>query len=143
MSETTDWQPIKTAPKDGTTILVFRPEATGQYIPLVGSDYFDPTYNGGRWMRSNPDTRPTHWMPLPEPPGAETITEYQIKFMVDRFLGWKLPENFNPDDGISFEPIAGKNGPAPFRRTPVGTNLFSAEQADAMVRYMIKGMTEP
>lgn len=67
------------------------------------------------------------------------MTEDQIKHMVNRFLGWKLPENFNPDDGISFEPIAGKDGPFPFRRTPSGTNLFDATQADAMVRYMMEG----
>jgi hypothetical protein len=64
----------------------------------------------------------------------------QIKHMVDRFLGWKLPESFNPDDGISFEPIAGKDGPYPFRRRPTGTNLFSADQAEEMVRYMLEEM---
>ncbi len=68
------------------------------------------------------------------------MTEDQIKHMVDRFLGWKLPENFAPDDGISFEPIAGKDGPHPFRRTPSGTNLFDAAQADAMIRYLIEGL---
>jgi len=67
------------------------------------------------------------------------MTEAQIKHMVDRFLCWKLPENFNPDNGISFEPIAGKDGPHPFRREPSGTNLFDATQADAMV---IEGLPE-
>ena len=28
------------------------------------------------------------------------ITDEQIKYMRDRFLGWKLPEGFNPDGGI-------------------------------------------
>ena len=28
------------------------------------------------------------------------LTDEQIKYMRDRFLGWKLPENFNPDNGI-------------------------------------------
>ncbi len=32
------------------------------------------------------------------------MTEDQIKHMVNRFLGWKLPEHFKPDAGISFEP---------------------------------------
>lgn len=31
------------------------------------------------------------------------MTEEQIKHMVSRFLGWKLPKNFNPDAGISFK----------------------------------------
>jgi hypothetical protein len=68
------------------------------------------------------------------------MTEAQIKHMVDRFLSWKLPANFNPDDGISFEPIAGKGGPHPFRREPQGTNLFDATQAQVMVRHMLEGM---
>ena len=33
------------------------------------------------------------------------MTEAQIKHMVDRFLMWKLPEHFNPDDGISFDAV--------------------------------------
>jgi hypothetical protein len=68
------------------------------------------------------------------------MTEEQIKHMVDRFLGWKLPANFNPDDGISFEKVAGANGPHPFTRTPSGTNLLSAEQATVMVRHMLEGL---
>jgi hypothetical protein len=31
------------------------------------------------------------------------MTEAQIKHMVDRFLGWRLPETFNPDGGVSFK----------------------------------------
>ena len=68
------------------------------------------------------------------------MTEDQIKHLVNRFLGWKLPHNFSPDNGISFTPIAGVDGPHPFRREPVGTNLFSGTEADAMVRYMTEGM---
>lgn len=73
------------------------------------------------------------------------LSEDQIKHMVDRFLGWKLPEAFHPDAGISFEPEFNKEwnarqGKPPQRHEPVGTNLFSAEQATAMVRYMIAGL---
>lgn len=65
------------------------------------------------------------------------LSENQIKHMVDRFLGWKLPENFNPDAGISFT----RPNYHPFiDATPSGTNLFDAEQARAMVRYMIEGL---
>lgn len=60
--------------------------------------------------------------------------------MVDRFLAWKLPENFRPDNGITFAPIGNPGTPYEYRREPVGTNLFDAEQATAMVRYMIDGM---
>lgn len=31
-----------------------------------------------------------------------------VAHMVDRFLSWKLPKNFNPDGGIEFHPLANK-----------------------------------
>jgi hypothetical protein len=70
------------------------------------------------------------------------MTEDQIKHMVNLFLGWKLPETFNPDNGISFDPIASKGTPYEFRRAPQGTNLLNATQADAMVRYMLEGLPQ-
>lgn len=68
------------------------------------------------------------------------MTDDQIKHMVSRFLMWKLPEHFHPDDGISFDPIAGKDGPHPFLRQPSGTNLLDAQQAREMVLHMIEGL---
>jgi hypothetical protein len=70
------------------------------------------------------------------------MTEAQIKYMVDRFLMWKLPANFNPDNGITFDKIASCGTPYEFTREPSGTNLLDATQADAMVRHMIEGMPE-
>lgn len=71
-----------------------------------------------------------------------SMTDAQIKHMVDRFLQWKLPEDFRPDGGISFDPVANKGTPYEFQREPVGTNLFDAGQADAMVRFMLDGLPE-
>lgn len=68
----------------------------------------------------------------------ELSTE-QIEHMVNRFLGWKLPENFNPDGGIRFETM---RNPYPAKNEPTGTNLFDADQAEAMVRYMADGLPE-
>ena len=68
------------------------------------------------------------------------MTDEQIKHMVDRFLGWRLPENFTPDAGISFERTFNNHLPQPMKHEPVGTNLFDASQAEQMVRYMIDGM---
>jgi hypothetical protein len=68
------------------------------------------------------------------------MTEEQIKYMVDRFLGWKLPENFCPDAGISFKATFNEHTAHPMKHEPSGTNLFDATQADAMVRYMLEGM---
>lgn len=69
----------------------------------------------------------------------ENMTDDQIKHMVDRFLMWKLPADFVPDCGISFERTAmGFTGE--FVREPIGTNLLTAEQAREMVRHMIEGL---
>ena len=50
---------------------------------------------------------------------------------VDRFLGWKLPDHFSPDAGISFKP------PTNPEWWPIGTNLLSADQAKAMFDYCL------
>jgi len=55
--------------------------------------------------------------------------------MVDRFLCWQLPGDFAPDCGIMFKPAPDARGYAP--TWPVGTNLFTAEQARAMVTHML------
>jgi hypothetical protein len=69
---------------------------------------------------------------------TEPSIESQIKHMVDRFLGWRLPHTFSPDDGISFDPVGNKGTPYEYRRQPTGTNLLDAVQAEEMVRYMLE-----
>ncbi|AMK19319.1 hypothetical protein [Sphingobium sp. MI1205] len=76
------------------------------------------------------------------------MTDDQIKHMVNRFLAWRLPENFNPDAGISFKAeyndspnvMAMLGLSEPCRHEPIGTNLFDYTQAETMVRHMIEGM---
>lgn len=70
------------------------------------------------------------------------MTEDQIKHMVDRFLAWKLPEEFNPDGGISFKREFNEHTDYPMKHEPSGTNLFDATQAHAMVRYMLVGLPQ-
>lgn len=68
-------------------------------------------------------------------------TEEQIKYMRDRFLNWTLPQDLNPDGGISYkrsDSAIKYNHPG-----PTGTNFLNAEQAEAMVRYMIDGLPKP
>lgn len=58
------WQPIETAPKDGTDVQVFIPGA------VVNSRVQTAYYFGGMW-RVWADIHavvPTHWRPLPAPP---------------------------------------------------------------------------
>ena len=51
--------------------------------------------------------------------------------IVDRFLGWKLPEHFGPDCGISFVPPEHPNS------WPIGTNLLTADQAQEMFEHCL------
>lgn len=71
------------------------------------------------------------------------LTDEQIKHMVNRFLGWRLPEDFYPDGGVSFKRTYNDHMPTPGKYEPIGTNLLTATQAEAMVRHMLTGMPEP
>ena len=62
----------------------------------------------------------------------------QIKRMVDRFLSWKLPDDFAPDGGISFNRTFNEHTAHPMKHEPSGTNLFNVHQAEAMVRHMLE-----
>lgn len=66
-------------------------------------------------------------------------TDAMVKYMVNRFLGWRLPKPWNPDNGISYARPNYAHPPAD-HDWPVGTNLFSATEAEAMVRYMLEDM---
>jgi len=68
------------------------------------------------------------------------MTEDQIKHMVQRFLQWRLPEDFDPDGGISFKREFNEHTSHPMRHQPVGTNLFNATQTEAMIRHMLLDM---
>lgn len=68
------------------------------------------------------------------------LTDAQIKHMTERFLGWRLPENFQPDGGISFELNYNNGTPEGGKHEPVGTNLLGYTQAKAMVVHMIEGL---
>jgi hypothetical protein len=73
------WQPIETAPKDGTVVLV-APGLGGRScsIAVFNRDQYARNsrpfwsrldgFGMVSFSRSNP---PTHWMPLPTPPGAD------------------------------------------------------------------------
>lgn len=58
------WQPIKTAPKDGTYVLGYGPHETrGYYVDAI---HFYLGRFTIEWMSGFGS--PTHWMPLPAPP---------------------------------------------------------------------------
>lgn len=70
------WQPIETAPKDGTVILLMQmhrdyTDSTldiGHFGFLEVSDYDrSDVYD---WFTNAGMEEPTHWMPLPAPPSS-------------------------------------------------------------------------
>lgn len=70
------------------------------------------------------------------------MTSPNIDECVNRFLGWKLPSDFSPDCGISFEQYSNQdNDRYKALRKPTGTNLFNAKQAKAMFQHVLKGAT--
>lgn len=80
-------------------------------------------------------------MTLGEPPaGPHPLSDVQP--IVERFLSWRLPEDFQPDNGIKFYPVynvehMASQGKPPMRHEPTGTNLFSYDQAEAMIRHIL------
>lgn len=70
-----NWQPIKTAPRDGTIILVYLPWPHKSYRVRQASYGGQNSNKPNQWYiyfnRSDAryiDIEPTHWMPFPNPP---------------------------------------------------------------------------
>jgi hypothetical protein len=89
-----DWQPIETAPRDGSPILIYQPDydvggeraqhrtslhwrvdASGSLVDGPGVPVDDHRYAIGYWRpwggwgnRNSARVNPTHWMPLPPVP---------------------------------------------------------------------------
>lgn len=62
------WQPIETAPKDGAEILAWYTKRPFWSVRVVRYDYEDASWSTCGPL---PLRQPTHWQPLPTPPGAE------------------------------------------------------------------------
>ena len=76
------WQPIETAPKDGTPVLIWKPDErmVGEY--MMAAYWSDEHCGGSGWVPvggihiqgyhsptvGGPQGFPTHWMPLPKAP---------------------------------------------------------------------------
>lgn len=86
-----EWQPIDTAPRDGTGILVFIKHKNGCFdgVAPVYHSYCgngNETFNSSDWRLCCSVAHPsrgysfnefdiTHWMPLPLPPGPPEVSE--------------------------------------------------------------------
>ena len=65
------WQPIETAPKDATEILVWADGRGCAVVTWMVEGYAGPTWqltHTGSYAEDSEVYWPTHWMPLPEPP---------------------------------------------------------------------------
>lgn len=62
-----EWQPIETAPKDQRWLLFGGPKGR---VPYVGRWFVWAGLNAenGFWQSHCIEVKPTHWMPLPDPP---------------------------------------------------------------------------
>jgi hypothetical protein len=84
LEEWSPWNPIETAPKDGTRVLLWIP-GTGELVYSGCFNTYQHYLNGDltsetakwfwgqtHWMtlgkEPEPDPQPTHWMPLPSAP---------------------------------------------------------------------------
>ena len=81
-----DWQPIETAPRDGTYVLLAggnckgdEDDNDGRQVVAQWTNYLNchTDTNYGKWQFAWYDggyfgeyVKPTHWMPLPDPPQA-------------------------------------------------------------------------
>lgn len=103
------WQPIETAPKDGTVIDLW----DGHYGVRVTNARWDHHYwlNGvpqgeKSWGRDDRDgpfcAKPTHWMPLPTPPNRIHNLEVAIQLALNA-LGRDKP--FEAMDILAAVPI--------------------------------------
>ncbi len=69
-----DWQPIETAPRDGTEILLWAPDYShragiGAWCDVIGAWSADiGSMEDGVAVFEGDCDGPSHWMPLPAPP---------------------------------------------------------------------------
>lgn len=73
-----DWQPIETAPKDGTRVLACWPEKRleNPFFYIAVGHYRE--HRKSWYVVNSPQKKPTHWMPLPVPPKTSQINRGDV-----------------------------------------------------------------
>jgi len=109
-------------------------ETFGKAHPGSLVNTMEPPYEGGSvFIRSD----------SPSFDIAMALPEGGIEALVNRFLAWKLPKDFNPDGGITFEPLGNAGSPHEYKHDPIGTNLLTAYQAQQMIEHLLFGAKPP
>jgi hypothetical protein len=70
-----EWQPIETAPRDGTRFAVLIPKPSRRTAWTLGICHWEHGMIEPRFIFDNWSTspQPTHWMPLPPPPTTDAM----------------------------------------------------------------------
>ena len=71
------WQPIETAPKDGTRFLAWDPgyKHIWQHHHCIEWRVTDPWSGRQMWSWAGTGRTPSHWAPLPDPPTVDPAHE--------------------------------------------------------------------
>jgi hypothetical protein len=76
-----DWQPIETAPKDGDTVIVYAAHYVRSHGVPASWDRDPEDERGQCWRVADAiadRVKPTHWMPLPSPPGEKPAERARV-----------------------------------------------------------------
>jgi hypothetical protein len=81
-----NWQPIDTAPKDGTWILIYKEYTAIEWYDVVL--WREDDYGNGTWVEvgdlNESCADPSHWAPLHHPSTVKTDDEVIKRFLVGR-----------------------------------------------------------
>jgi hypothetical protein len=126
-----------------------------EFIGFLKGQVFKYTWRLGHKDRASQDQAKALWygnrlreflekQESPFAPVKESGFDKQqiVKMAVDRFLGWELPKTFSPDCHIEFTGRTPDGAGNP-KTWPVGTNLFTAEEARQMFEHCLPNGKRP
>jgi NTP pyrophosphatase (non-canonical NTP hydrolase) len=133
-----EWEALFASPKAALSPEVERDaarELTLRELHSIGRSYFNGPLNSNEEMFGRAVERVVRQRLT-----AAAVRDLQLRQMVNRFLGWKLPRTFSPDAGIKFTPSNGMTREEAYDKPgwwPIGTNLLTADEARAMLEYVL------
>lgn len=131
-----EWRPIKTAPKDGTEVLLSSEDWNGDVV-LSG-------WHFGAWReRADPDAEtrePAVWMPLPSAPSSSS-TPSVLTRLADEISALKLHPATSDDYNAGY--IAARNDAAGIVQEAADNDPGSTSELLGALRDMIAYSVEP